>query len=808
MNEALYHAVITRLLAGEGITNAAANLVEAACQGDAVLEEALSRLGAAGSTVTAPSPPPASPVPPSAYLARIEASGFRGIGPTAAVDLPPGPGLTVIQGRNGSGKSSFAEGLEIVLTGTCRRWADRPRDWQEGWRSLHVAGAVRTAATFAVEGRTAPATLTRTWAAGETDVDRSTTGGDTSPEGLGWTDALTTFRPLLSSRDLAAALERGTSKLYDEMKAILGLAEVTAASTRLADRRKRLDRARKDSRAALKQLLPTLDLEDPRALACHTALKGRNQDLDAVEEAVLGGGEDPDGRTLLAGLRTLANLPLLDLDAVGQRAGALRAAVARQAAIAGTEAARAARLAKLLREALAVEAETDADGCPVCKQPLPESWRETATREADEAMAAAAESRAAEADLAAALRSARSLITRRPAVLAGTDVQGLGSDAADAWAAWTDAPAEPLDLADHLEDRGVPLAAAVRTLRDAAKAKIEALQDLWKPIATRLAAWLEGARAVAAAEGRRGFLKEAEDWIKAVEGELRDARFAPLATQAQAIWSTLRQSSSVDLTQVRLAGTATRRKVELDVCIDGTDGVALGVMSQGELNALALSLFLPRMLLDESPFRFAVIDDPIQSMDPNKVDGLAQVLGEAARTRQIVVLTHDPRLAEALRRLDIDATVLNVARRGESVVEVTPSLDPVRRHLQDARRLVREQDKLGDALASRVVPGLCRMAVEAACQQAVRRRRLGRGESHDAVAEALAEARTTYAMVTLALFDDPAQQADTYPRLANQHGEWAPDLLRTLNKGTHHGWTRELDRLVDRSRIVADGLRK
>ena len=52
----------------------------------------------------------------------------------------------------------------------------------------------------------------------------------------------------------------------------------------------------------------------------------------------------------------------------------------------------------------------------------------------------------------------------------------------------------------------------------------------------------------------------------------------------------------------------------------------MGVMSQGELNALALSLFFPRMMLAESPFRFLVIDDPVQAMDPLKVDGLARVL--------------------------------------------------------------------------------------------------------------------------------------------------------------------------------------
>ena len=99
-------------------------------------------------------------------------------------------------------------------------------------------------------------------------------------------------------------------------------------------------------------------------------------------------------------------------------------------------------------------------------------------------------------------------------------------------------------------------------------------------------------------------------------------------------------------------------------------------MSQGEIHALALSLFLPRMLLPESPFGFVVIDDPVQAMDPGKVDGLARVLDMVARTRQVVVFTHDERLPESIRRLQIQADVLEVTRRAQSVVECRKTRDP------------------------------------------------------------------------------------------------------------------------------------
>jgi predicted ATPase len=81
-------------------------------------------------------------------------------------------------------------------------------------------------------------------------------------------------------------------------------------------------------------------------------------------------------------------------------------------------------------------------------------------------------------------------------------------------------------------------------------------------------------------------------------------------------------------------------------------------------------VFLPRVALDESPFRFAVIDDPVQAMDASTVEGLARVLGRAAATRQIVVFTHDDRLTEAIAGLALDATVMQVDRRPRSRVAV------------------------------------------------------------------------------------------------------------------------------------------
>jgi hypothetical protein len=49
----------------------------------------------------------------------------RGVGPATTLEVEPGPGLTLVVGRNGSGKSSFAEALELLLTGDSWRWRGR-----------------------------------------------------------------------------------------------------------------------------------------------------------------------------------------------------------------------------------------------------------------------------------------------------------------------------------------------------------------------------------------------------------------------------------------------------------------------------------------------------------------------------------------------------------------------------------------------------------------------------------------------------------------------------------------------------------
>ena len=62
------------------------------------------------------------------YLRNVEFSNFRIYGDSYAFELPSGPGVTLITGGNGLGKTSFFDGVEWALTDQVGRFKDVPID--------------------------------------------------------------------------------------------------------------------------------------------------------------------------------------------------------------------------------------------------------------------------------------------------------------------------------------------------------------------------------------------------------------------------------------------------------------------------------------------------------------------------------------------------------------------------------------------------------------------------------------------------------------------------------------------------------
>lgn len=97
-------------LADADLPNPITDLIMAALLGDADLNAVLNASG--GERPLRWPGAAAAGAPSSMYLQSVTVQGFRGIGAEARLRLQPGPGLTLVVGRNGSGKSSFAEAAE------------------------------------------------------------------------------------------------------------------------------------------------------------------------------------------------------------------------------------------------------------------------------------------------------------------------------------------------------------------------------------------------------------------------------------------------------------------------------------------------------------------------------------------------------------------------------------------------------------------------------------------------------------------------------------------------------------------------
>jgi recombinational DNA repair ATPase RecF len=758
------------------------------------------------------------PTPAGAYLQSLTVSGFRGIGPPATLTVTPRPGLTLVVGRNGSGKSSFAEALEVLLTGDLRRWETLSAVWRQGWRSMHYPEQAQITAEFVIEGA-GPAKVQRTWPAGSDFAKSSVTVQVTGEkqagiERLGWTAALTDYRPFLSHSELEAFFG-SPSGLYELLASVLGLEDLRLAAVRLAQARKVREAALNEVKKRLPGLLARLEtVDDERAVACRRALAGRSWDLVAARSTAAGARMAAEGGELDR-LRRLAQLEVPAEADVQEIVDALRLAAAGLDAVAGSPAGRARALAGLLTAALRHhDAHGDGD-CPVCGRPgaLTIQWRQATEEEVDRLGREAQTAESAERAAANARQRALALLTPAPPVLqSAASIPGVDTGPSRAvWRRWVSPPDAGMAagapglraLADHLNRELAPLTQEIRALSNRASAEVARREDVWAPVAAEVAFWCADAATALDGVAPVALIKAAETWLKAATDDVRNERLAPLAEQARAIWRMLRQESNVDLGAIRLAGSGTWRRLELDVSVDGTPGSALGVMSQGEVNALALSVFLPRATLPASPFRFLVIDDPVQAMDPAKVDGLARVLERSSAGRQVIVFTHDNRLAQAIRQLSIPASILEVTRRPGSAVQVRASLDPAEQALRDAGALAAD-DSVPTEVAARVVPGLCRTAVEAAFTEAVWRRELRAGRGHADIEDDLEAAHFRLNLLAaLALTGDASKGGEVLSRL-NVWGRRFGDTYRALNKGAHAAHDGDLRLLIaDAKAMVA-----
>lgn len=92
--------------------------------------------------------------------------------------------------------------------------------------------------------------------------------------------------------------------------------------------------------------------------------------------------------------------------------------------------------------------------------------------------------------------------------------------------------------------------------------------------------------------------------------------------------------------------------IEFSLVFDGRHPVSppQRVMSESQLNALGLALFLARLQVDEQPWRTLVLDDVVNSFDGAHRLSLARLLADEFADWQVILVTHDRIFATLARK--------------------------------------------------------------------------------------------------------------------------------------------------------------
>ncbi len=669
--------------------------------------------------------------PPTTYgtvwLRELSVAGFRGAGAQAVspengeatpvrLALPCRPELTVLTGRNGSGKSSLVEALEWSCTGRVERTESLPDPFKKAQTNRHVAGGERVAVTFEIDGDTK--TFTRT------QLDAN--GTDATLAGL-----FSLHRPVLTPVELRR-VQGKPSDLHQAFASGLGLDDLSNAIDTLTaaqEQRRRIANAH-------------LSRSD-----------GIARELDASAAAA-----EPEDSAQLT--RIAEAIRTRDGNAVGlideYVAAARQGTVASPATVRLPSQADTSRLRSRLNDAVAgleqAEREANAGGrlavdvltaalpwarsvtlpasCPVCNAgSIDANWIDEAQATVEAFQAANAQLHIARNALESVTNEIRSIV---PASLEVDDA--TRADHALAINALTTmrsvaASSQPGDLLDQFDEH--------RPLVEALNRDLEQLQA--DQTAARMAhvsaasPWARGLTAATASRTDADRIEAAVTELKKALADVMKASFQPLKELTQCLWEQLAPDSALRLADIKVVAGKQKRvdpTIELAPLKPGGKAESqkgFGFLSGGQLQVIALCLFLARATRSSTPFRFIVVDDPVQSLDELRVENLVRVLDGVARgslpgpaadggpvtfpPRQVVVLTHDDRVRNTIRRLGVAASLKTIERSPTSIVTLLADTDPVEEQLKDAERI--NSSSAPDWIKERSIAALCRSALEA-----------------------------------------------------------------------------------------------
>lgn len=149
-------------------------------------------------------------------------------------------------------------------------------------------------------------------------------------------------------------------------------------------------------------------------------------------------------------------------------------------------------------------------------------------------------------------------------------------------------------------------------------------------------------------------VRELQSGLADLIGELENTEKNRMATalgllsdDIRAYYEELSPGHHIAITGVTVRDSK-RRQASLEATSFGRSVNPVTMFSEAEGNCLGLSLYFSQRVDRNPGWRMILLDDPVQSMDAGHEQGLVNLLARVSRERQIVVMTHDRRFAEAV----------------------------------------------------------------------------------------------------------------------------------------------------------------
>jgi len=664
------------------------------------------------------------------YMTGIRVKGYQGIGdgPFLAIDLDPTPGITVIHGANGSGKSSIADAIETALQGRIREPALDGRGGNEPiWEREHCGRDAQEAIveltlrsgsdTLVIQccldqsGQTTRWTARRIAGGTELDIDLSETG---------WMSAVSGYRPVFSY----AVVEREVQlarNLQQFLERLLAFGSCLDALSQEIERRSRSAvEARERWDAALRSAQIHVDQVDG-----DRAREGRTQLPAVVWPAV---SEDPDDWLRRSELtETGVALPEVRASALDELREIAAAVVRELAQLRESETSLHAQLAGPLKDlhAEAVALDDAGEVCPVCAT-AGVSWLDRLTESVNDLV----EIQTIQERCRGAIGNLRTSAINLLGTVAG--VLAARQDEKDKPEWWRTTIVRFLDEA---EQAGGRITADLRTSASAAStwigspdceqvvraaaAESDHLRQWRHARRDAINSFISEWRSTAADASQASVWSSANAQLARLRNSLRTERATVLGTQTNLKVQALLADVGITLKSIRVQG----RQASLRVVDQQDRDLQLSMLSAGQRNALLLAPMLA--VSDGGPFRFLVLDDPVHAFDQVRVDRLAAAISDVARSRRVVVLTHDERLKEHLIARDPNCDVRGVARDASTgAVTSVVQGEMWEVLLEDALGVldtVETQPQGVTRLPYDIVRGLCRQAFDNALRSLVLR---------------------------------------------------------------------------------------